>query len=118
MAIDLSPLRDLAGFMGACLVDGESGLMLAAETGDGTFDLEAAGAANTEVLRAQSAVIDMLGTKDSIEDILVTLDDHTFLIRPLEDNPFVFILIALKNEASSLGMARIKLKSVEGSLKI
>ena len=36
------------GFIGACLVDSETGLMMASE-GGAKFDLEAAGAANNEV---------------------------------------------------------------------
>ena len=47
MSTDISDLREVAGFIGACLVDADSGLMLAAENGDTKFDLEAAGAANS-----------------------------------------------------------------------
>ena len=118
MSTDISDLRDVAGFIGACLVDSDSGLMLAAEQGDSKFDLEAAGAANTEVVRAKTAAINALGLKDKIEDILITLGTQYHLIRPLESAPSVFIYLAVDRKTANLGMARLKVKSVEGTLKI
>lgn len=118
MSTNLSELKDLSGFIGACLVDSDSGLMLASETGNGKFDLEAAGAANTEVVRAKNAAMKALGLDDAIEDILITLGKQIHLIRPLANNPAVFVYIALDRAQSNLGMARLKLKTVEGTLKL
>ncbi|MEM9709335.1 MAG: roadblock/LC7 domain-containing protein [Pseudomonadota bacterium] len=118
MSTDISELRDVAGFIGACLVDGESGLMLSAEQGDAKFDLEAAGAANSEVVRAKNSAMQALGLDDRIEDILITLGTQYHLIRPLESNPLVFIYLAVDRKNANLGLARIKVRSVEGTLKI
>ena len=118
MSTDISQLSEIAGFIGACLVDSDSGMMLAAEAGNGKFDLEAAGAANTEVVRAKNAAIKTLGLTDSIEDILITLDSQFHLIRPLQANPSVFIYVALDRKTANLAMARLKTKAVEGTLKI
>ena len=118
MSTDISELADVTGFIGACLVDSDSGLMLAMEAGDGKFDLEAAGAANTEVVRAKNAAMKALGLKDHIEDILITLGGQYHLIRPLESNRDVFIYLAVDRKTANLGMARIKVKSVEGTLKV
>ena len=118
MSTDISDLKDLAGFIGACLVDAESGLMLASESGSTKFDLEAAGAANTEVVRAKNAAMEALGLKDHIEDILITLGGQYHLIRPLEANRSVFIYLAVDKKTANLGMARLKVKSVEGALKV
>lgn len=118
MSTDISELRTITGFVGACLVDAESGLMLAAEQGDAKFDLEAAGAANTEVVRAKNEAIKTLGLKDQIEDILIALSTQYHLIRPLESNPLVFIYLAVDRKTANLGMARMKAKAVEGSIKI
>jgi len=118
MSTDISELRNVTGFIGACLVDADSGLMLAAEQGDAKFDLEAAGAANTEVVRAKNEAIQALGLKDQIEDILIALGTQYHLIRPLEANPLVFIYLAVDRKTANLGMARMKVKSVEGTLKI
>ena len=118
MSTNISELKKISGFIGACIVDSESGLMLASESSGVKFDLEAAGAANTEVVRAKNAAMEALGLDDSIEDILITLGTQIHLIRPLVANPAVFVYVALDRAASNLGMARIAVKSVEGKLKI
>jgi predicted regulator of Ras-like GTPase activity (Roadblock/LC7/MglB family) len=118
MSTDISDLKNIAGFIGACLVDSETGLMLASEAGNGKFDLEAAGAANTEVVRAKNKAMQALGLDDHIEDILITLGTQLHLIRPLTSNPAIFVYVALDKSASNLGMARLTVKNVEGTLKI
>ncbi|QBY00664.1 roadblock/LC7 domain-containing protein [Rhodophyticola sp. CCM32] len=115
---DLSPLADISGFIAACLVDGESGLMLAQQTSGTKFDIEAAGAANTEVVRAKNEAMAALDLNDSIEDILISLGTQLHLIRPLESNPMVFVYVALDRKKANLGMARMTVKKVEGELKV
>ncbi|MBF9036223.1 roadblock/LC7 domain-containing protein [Rhodobacterales bacterium HKCCE2091] len=115
---DLSPLTDINGFIAACLVDGESGLMLSQETSGVKFDIEAAGAANTEVVRAKNEAMKALGLDDAIEDILISLGTQLHLIRPLESNPLVFVYVALDRSKANLGMARMTVKKVEGTLKV
>lgn len=115
---DISKLSEIAGFIGACLVDSESGMMLGAESGNAKFDLEAAGAANTEVVRAKNQAMAALGLKEHIEDILITLGSQYHLIRPLTDNPSVFIYVALDKKSANLGMARLNVKNVEATIKL
>lgn len=117
MATDISGLEDISGFIGACLVDSDTGLMLSS-TGSGKFDLEAAGAANTSVVKAKLAAIEALGLNDAIEDILITLGKQFHLIRPLSSNPTVFIYVALDKKSANLGMARIQVKKVESGLEL
>lgn len=117
MSTDISGLTAIGGFIGACLVDSETGLMMASE-GGGKLDLEAAGAANTEVVKAKLAAIEMLGLDDSIDDILITLGKQFHLIRPLEQSPTVFLYVALDKKAANLGMARVQVKKVEQTLSI
>lgn len=114
---DLSELGTLGGFIGACLVDSETGLMLAGEQ-RGAFDLEAAGAANTDVVKAKNASLTALGLQDRIEDILITLGNQYHLIRPLTANAAVFIFVALDRKSANLGLARLAVKTVEGKLQI
>ncbi|MCF6271730.1 MAG: roadblock/LC7 domain-containing protein [Rhodobacteraceae bacterium] len=117
MSIDISALKEINGFIGACLVDSDSGLMLAAEGGGKDFDLDIAAAANTEVVKAKLAAMEALGLgDDSIEDILITLGTQVHLLRPLAKTPTIFLYAALEKKAN-LGMARIKVKMVEQSLK-
>lgn len=114
---DITGLNGIGGFIGACLVDSETGLMMASE-GGGALDLEAAGAANTEVVKAKLSAIEMLGLEDSIDDILITLGKQFHLIRPLEKSPTVFLYVALDKKAANLGMARVQVKKVEQGLAL
>ena len=118
MSTNISKLKDITGFIGACLVDSDSGLMLASQKGSDMLDLETAGAANTEVVRAKNAAMKALGLDDQIEDILITLGTQYHLIRPLEEHPEVFIYVALDRERSNLGMARLAVKKVEATISV
>lgn len=117
MSTNIAALNELDGFIGGCLVDSETGLMLASE-GGGKLDLEAAAALNTQVVKAKLSAINTLQLQDSIEDILITLGKQYHLIRPLGAAPTVFIYLALDRKSANLGLARIKLKAVEGSLTL
>jgi serine/threonine protein kinase len=117
MAIDLSGLKDIGGFISGCLVDTESGLMMASET-VGTFDIETAAAANVEVVRAKNNAMSLLGLNDSIEDILITLTTQLHLIRPLEKMPSMFVYVALDRKTANLGLARAQVKKVEQGIKM
>ena len=117
MATDISALREISGFVGACLVDSNTGLMIGSE-GGGTLDLEMAAAGNTDFLRSKQKVMTELGLNEHIEDILITLGSQIHLIRPLEKTPEIFIYLALDKASSNLGMARIKLRKIESSLEI
>lgn len=118
MATDISALKEINGFVGACLVDSDTGLMLGSEGGGEGFDLEAAAAGNTEVVKAKLSTMSALGLSDSIEDMLITLGTQYHLIRPLEDTPTVFIYVALDKKTSNLGLARIQVKKVESTVSI
>lgn len=117
MAIDLKGLNEITGFIAGCLVDSDTGLMMASE-GSGGFDIEGAAAANTEVVKAKRAAMKMLKLNDSIEDILISLGKQYHLIRPLEKTPAVFIYVALDRKAANLGMARVQVKNVEQAVAL
>lgn len=117
MALDITALNEINGFIGGCLVDSETGLMMAA-VGGGKLDLEAASAANTEVVRAKNQAIRVLGLNDSIEDILITLGKQFHLIRPIEKTPTVFLYVALDRKVANLGLARVQVKKVEQTLAL
>ncbi|NPD16116.1 roadblock/LC7 domain-containing protein [Xinfangfangia sp. D13-10-4-6] len=117
MSTNIAALTELDGFIGGCLVDSETGLMLASE-GGGKIDLEAASALNTQVVKAKLAAIDALKLSDTIEDILITLGRQFHLIRPLTSAPTVFIYVALDRKSANLGLARIKLKGVEAGITL
>ena len=113
--LNLEHLHSLAGFVGAALVDSDSGMALGM-TGGAELNLELAAAGNTEVVRAKRRVAQQLGLSDTLEDILITLSSQYHLIRPLESNPMLFLYVALDRSRSNLAMARHELKSFEKTL--
>lgn len=117
MAVDLSSLNEVDGFVGAALVDGSSGMSMGKE-GGGPVDLDVAAAGNTEIIQAKRRVASALNLNDTIEDLLITLGKQYHLIRPLANNPEVFIYLVLDRNRANLGMARHQLKSFESTISI
>lgn len=112
----LAKLTSIDGFVGAALVDSESGMLLGHE-GGGSLNLEIAAASNTEVVRAKRKAMQNLGLKDAIEDILITLGKQYHLIRPLRSRPGVFYYVALDRSRANLAMARIAIADVEKEIQ-
>ena len=111
-------LASVDGAIGVALVDIDDGLTLGTAGADGDFDLEVAGAGSLDVVRAKMRAMARLGLDDEIEDILVTLGRQYHLIRCLERNRTLFIYLAIDREQGNLGLARHRLKSIEGELGI
>lgn len=117
MTSDISKAADIAGFIGACIVDADSGLMLAS-VGGGELELEAASAVSTQIVKDQLLAIETLGLDDTIEDILITLGKQYHLIRPIEKNRGVFLYVVLEKKAANLGMARLQVKNLEAGFAL
>jgi predicted regulator of Ras-like GTPase activity (Roadblock/LC7/MglB family) len=113
----LSKVSEIDGFIGACVVDSTSGMMLGSE-GGGSIDLEIAAAGNTEVVRAKRKTMASLGLNDGIEDILITLGRQYHLIRPLSLKDGLFMYLVLDKTKSNLAMARHGLADAERNLQI
>lgn len=113
----LDRLADLQGFVGACIVDSNSGMMLGSKGGD-TVDLELAAAGNTEVVRAKRQTMKSLALNDEIEDILITLGKQYHLIRPISANDGLFAYLVLDKNRSNLAMGRHNLAQVEKDLTV
>ena len=113
----LAKLNQIDGFVGAAIVDSESGMLLGSE-GGGALNLEVAAAGNTEVVRAKRKTMNNLALKDGIEDILITLGKQYHLIRPLRGRPTLFFYVALDRVRANLAMARIALADVEKELVV
>ena len=115
-AASIADTSKIAGFIGACLVDSESGMLLASE-GGGKLDMEAVAALNTNFIKAKLTAIEQLGLNQHLEDILITLEHQVHLIRPLDKNREIFVYVALDKKAANLGMARRQLRELEANLE-
>lgn len=114
----LTKLTDVDGFIGACIVDSSSGMMLGAVGGGAAMNLELAAAGNTEVVRAKRNTMKALNFTDPIEDMLITLARQYHLIRPLASNPTLFMYLALDRSRANLALARHMLTSAERDLVV
>lgn len=113
----LARLDSIDGFIGAALVDAESGMLLGQEGGAG-INLEIAAAGNTEVVKAKRKTMHNLGLRDSIEDMLITLGKQYHMLRPLRSRPNLFFYVTLDRTRANLAMARIALADVEKDMQV
>lgn len=115
----LRSLMALDGAIAAAVADQESGLTLATAVGAKPFDIEAAVAGHTAIVKAKLRVMDALALKDEgIEDILVTLDTQHHLIRPLSTDSSLFFSVVVDTKGESLALARHRLRQVEATLNL
>lgn len=113
----LAALTKIDGFIGAALVDSDSGMLLGQEGGGG-LNLEVAAAGNTEVVRAKRKTMNNLTLRDTIDDVLITLNKQYHLIRPLKGRPALFFYVAVDRQKANLAMARMTLSDVEKELQV
>lgn len=110
-------LMQIDGAVGSCIVDSNSGMVLA-QAGGGPVNLEVAAAGNTEVVRAKLKTMKALNLQDNIEDILITLSQQYHLIRLIRASESLFIYLVLDKSRSNLAMARHVLADSEKNLTI
>jgi predicted regulator of Ras-like GTPase activity (Roadblock/LC7/MglB family) len=117
LRIDLGALKQLSGFIGAAVVDGETGLVLGRVASD-TRDLETAAAGSMEVIRAARRMVQALEMDDDVEDIFISLGAQYYLLRTVARSPAIFLYVALDRRSANLGLARMTLKQVEEAIKV
>lgn len=114
----LTELQGIAGFIGAALVDTDSGMSAGTIGGNSQFNVEVAAATNCDVYKAKMRAVSSLGLKDGVEDILITLDTQYHLICPVPHHTSLFYYLAVNRDQANLAMARIKLNSIAKSIQI
>ena len=70
---------DLEGFMGASVVDVETGMSLASVSRINDFDLDVASAYNSEMVKAKLKTIRALNLQVNLVDMLLTLENQLHL---------------------------------------
>jgi predicted regulator of Ras-like GTPase activity (Roadblock/LC7/MglB family) len=95
---------DASGFIAASLVDLESGMTLAVKATRTDFDLTAASAYNSELVKQKLKIMNTLGLTGSIEDMIITLSDQIHLIKMLGKSTFLYL--AVDRSQSNLAIVR------------
>jgi predicted regulator of Ras-like GTPase activity (Roadblock/LC7/MglB family) len=102
------------GFIAASLVDLDSGMTLAVKTSRTDFDLTAASAYNSELVKQKLKIMRTLGLSGSIEDMLITLTDQIHLVKLIGPNTFLYL--AVDKRQSNLAIVRTAVNKHVGGL--
>jgi hypothetical protein len=96
---------EVPGFIAASLVDMESGMTLGVHSVRPDFDLSAASAYNSEIVKAKLKAIKSLNLKSTLEDITLTLSDQIHVIKIV--TPQTFIYLAADKAQTNLAIVRV-----------
>jgi hypothetical protein len=95
---------EISGFIAASVVDMESGLTLGVRSARPDFDLSAASAYNSEIVKQKLKTIKVLNLKSTLEDMLLTLSDQIHLIKLV--SPTSFVYLAADKSMTNLAIVR------------
>jgi hypothetical protein len=95
---------EIPGYIAASLVDLESGMTLGLKSARPDFDLAAASAYNSEMVKQKMKIMKALSIRTTLEDMLITLGDQIHVIRMI--NPSTFIYLAVDRGQSNLAIVR------------
>lgn len=96
--------NDIPGFVGASLVDLDSGMTLAVRSTRPDFDLAVASAYNSELVKQKMKIMKALNLKTHLEDMILTLGDQIHFIKVL--SPTLFIYLAADRAMSNIAIVR------------
>lgn len=95
-----------SGFVAASLVDLQSGMTLAVHAAPRSdFDLTAASAYNSELVKQKLKIMQALGITGAISDMLITLTDQIHLIKMVTERTFLYL--AVDSSQSNLAIVRM-----------
>ena len=95
---------DTPGYMAASLVDLESGMTLGLKSVRPDFDLAAASAYNSEMVKQKLKIMKALNLKTVLDDMLITLGDQIHVIKMV--GPTTFIYLCVDRTQSNLAIVR------------
>ena len=105
---------EIAGLIGASVVDLESGMTLAVRSNRQDFDLSTASAFNSEMVKMKLKTIKALGLQSTLEDMLLTLSDQIHLIRLI--SPTAFVYISVDKAKTNLAIVRTVVAKHAGAI--
>lgn len=97
-------VTDIPGFIGASLVDVDSGMTLAVRSTRDDFDLAVASAYNSELVKQKLKIMKALNLRTHLEDMILTLGDQIHFIKLL--SPTMFIYLAADRSVSNIAIVR------------
>jgi hypothetical protein len=96
--------NEMPGFMAASLVDLESGMTLGLKSVRPDFDLAAASAYNSEMVKQKLKIMRALNLKTTLDDMLITLGDQIHVIKMVGQASFIYLVV--DRSASNLAIVR------------
>ncbi|HEY0191100.1 MAG TPA: hypothetical protein VGC42_08255 [Kofleriaceae bacterium] len=96
---------EIPGFIAAALVDVDSGMTLGVKSMRPDFDLAAASAYNSEMVKQKQKIMRALSLKTTLEDMLITLGDQIHLIKVV--TPSTFIYLAADRASANIAIVRV-----------
>jgi hypothetical protein len=104
---------EMPGFMAASLVDTDSGMTLGLKSLRPDFDLAAASAYNSEMVKQKLKIMKALNLKTHLEDMLLTLGDQIHVIKLIGTTTFIYL--AVDRTQSNLAIVRNVLAKHSGA---
>jgi predicted regulator of Ras-like GTPase activity (Roadblock/LC7/MglB family) len=105
---------EIPGFIAASLVDMDSGMTLGSKSSRADFDLTAASAYNSELVKQKMKIMKTLNLKTTLEDIVMTLGDQIHLIKMISTATFVYL--AAERASTNLAIVRTVVNKHSGTL--
>jgi hypothetical protein len=95
---------EIPGYMAASLVDLESGMTLGLKSVRPDYDLAAASAYNSEMVKQKLKIMKALNLRTTLEDMLITLGEQIHVIKMV--SPTTFIYLAVDRSMSNIAIVR------------
>jgi len=92
------------GYIAASLVDLESGMTLGLKAIRPDFDLAAASAYNSEMVKQKLKIMKALNLRTTLEDMLITLGDQIHVIKMVGQTTFIYL--SVDRSQSNLAIVR------------
>ena len=114
----LDPVRQIEGFVHACLVDATSGMILSSVQEQDGLRLPVAAAGATDMVNVLSLMTGEMAAGGDVEDVIVTLDSHYLLIRLLRSGPGqrLLLLVTLARPDANMAMAHREIRDFSKAL--
>ncbi|MEV5965031.1 roadblock/LC7 domain-containing protein [Kribbella sp. NPDC051952] len=106
--------NSMPGFIAAALVDLDSGMTIGMYSKNDNFDLSAASAFNSEMVKQKRKIMASLNLNMQLEDMLITLTDQIHLIKLV--NPTSFVYLAADRSNANLAIVRASMARYTDSL--